>query len=186
MVFVEGLPDRGMQLMMSIAEWAFTEPKPDDAKIERRMMYNRTMRYPERLYANFGTDLWIVKLRSSLMQIVADAKSYSSGQVKPDCVVGLHRVFALHSAIQWMRTAHVGNLYPTTQMVGNAGNCDCTCEDTRICRLFCDAQTSRYVEVAWQPFLIDLVVESSRFILAGPFVLPSQSEHLCMVNFTPN
>jgi hypothetical protein len=34
----------------------------------------------------FGADLWMVKLRSKLPKIVADAHSYTSGKVRSECI----------------------------------------------------------------------------------------------------
>jgi len=74
-------------------------------------------RFPGRMYAPLGADLYIVKLRAALTALGADVHCLV-GSVRPDTVAALRCLLALREG-RWMRQAEA---LPSSQQVrGRAG-----------------------------------------------------------------
>jgi hypothetical protein len=52
-------------------------------------------RHAHRRYSGLGPDLWLVKLRAPLPQLLGTAGCMTSSRVKPACVAGLEALGAL-------------------------------------------------------------------------------------------
>jgi hypothetical protein len=66
---------------VQIVKWAQMETQPVEKGMKRKILYNRKVLYPSRLYASLGVDLWIMKSRQSLRKLLRSASSYTRGQV---------------------------------------------------------------------------------------------------------
>eukprot|EP00775_Hariotina_reticulata_P008650 gene8650-8831_t len=72
----------------------------DDDWLPRRVVFNPSIKYPTRLYAALGVELWMVKLRAPLTVIAAQAATYASGRVKPECIAGMESLLGLTAGYQ--------------------------------------------------------------------------------------
>ena len=108
----------GLEVLQEIALWALESPAPcADARWRpRHVLLNPERRHPSRLYAGLGAGAWVVKLRAPLREVGAAASSYASGRVRPGCVAGLERLFALREA-RWARSADAMALWPSEEEV---------------------------------------------------------------------
>ncbi|GBF99285.1 hypothetical protein Rsub_12045 [Raphidocelis subcapitata] len=108
----------GLEVLREIAAWALEERRPcaDEGWRERRVLLHPGAASPARLYSELGVGLWVVKLRAGLQRLAAEAASYASGRVRPDCVAGLTRLLALRGAA-WARQADALGLWPSAAQV---------------------------------------------------------------------
>ncbi len=65
-IAVEGRADGAMRVVQAIIAWALEESRPEDNWQRRNVLYNSGLVYANRLWADLGVDLHIVKLHASL------------------------------------------------------------------------------------------------------------------------
>ncbi|KAL6762514.1 hypothetical protein V8C86DRAFT_2518926 [Haematococcus lacustris] len=116
LIVLEGLASGAMKLVAGIADWALSEVQVEEGWLPRRVLASSAVRYPCRLWGSLGVDLHIVKLRSHLNKLIAEAASYATGSVRVDCIAGLRRLGDLEKA-PWARLADALALFPTPHMV---------------------------------------------------------------------
>ena len=97
----------GMTSIRAIMEWALSEPKPLAADEEdpqdphfkpwrrREVVHNSNVRHPCRAWSELGADLYIIKLRASLVKLLSEADSYSAGKVRVECIQGMRKLVSL-------------------------------------------------------------------------------------------
>ncbi|GMH41409.1 hypothetical protein BSKO_09319 [Bryopsis sp. KO-2023] len=74
-------------------------------------------RYNSRLYGSLGVSLWIIKLRSSLEEILSEGSTFSGVHAaSPECIQGLQRLQNLKDLL-WSRQAHDLFKFPLANMM---------------------------------------------------------------------
>ncbi|WIA12268.1 hypothetical protein OEZ85_012330 [Tetradesmus obliquus] len=121
LVVLEG-PAEGIgmaQAIAGIARWAledqldWQQEEQQERWLPRKVIYNPSIRYPGRLYAGLGVDLWMLKLKGTLAAIGAQPGSYASGRVHPDCIAGLECFLGQAGSAGLARLLDELRLYPT-------------------------------------------------------------------------
>eukprot|EP00798_Chlamydomonas_sp_ICE-L_P018236 gene18236-24687_t len=117
MIVLEGM-DESYSMGLSIIDWALEDEVPEEEEPMRKrlVVYNSAVRYPTRLWASLGVDLYITKLRSSLTKISAEAGSYATGKVRADCIRGLRKLYQLRTC-SWARLADDLCMFPLPDMI---------------------------------------------------------------------
>ncbi|WIA32397.1 hypothetical protein OEZ86_003226 [Tetradesmus obliquus] len=121
LVVLEG-PAEGIGMAQTIAGIArcaledqldWQQEEQQETWLPRKVIYNPSIRYPGRLYAGLGVDLWMLKLKGTLAAIGAQPGSYASGRVHPDCIAGLECFLGQAGSAGLARLLDELRLYPS-------------------------------------------------------------------------